>query len=676
MWPFVISGLVVGAIYGMSAVGLVLTYKASGIFNFAQGAVATVSAYTFYELHVLHGVNWPVAAAVAVLGVGLVLGLLFERLGRALSGASLAVQVTSTVGVLLIVQAAIVLIYGTTETRIVPVFLASGQFEIAGTFVQYADLVTFVVAVVATIVLYALFRFARLGRSMRALVDDSELLALTGTNISAVRRWAWLIGITFAGASGVLFCTVQPLDPTLLTLLVVQAFGAAAIGAFRNLPVTFLGGLFIGVFSSLCTKWFTTGILQGLPSACPFVVLFVVLLVFPRRFLAGRARIVPRARDGWQAPPRVQGGIGIAAIVFFAVVPTFAGIHINDWTIGLANLVVFLSLGLLVRESGQLSLGHVGFMAIGVTTFAHLADKGVPWIVALLAAMLIAVPIGALLAIPAIRLTGLYLALATLGFGILLQYMLYTQDFMFGFSGAGLEVPRPHWLGMGDDKHFYYLVLVLAVVFALVVMALVRGRLGRLLRGVADSPTALSTSGTSVLPAAAVAELPRPDHDRDRPGAVVCGVRDGRNGDHPELHHRRGHDVLAADRLRRLRDPSGAHPGLRAGHAPGGEATAGPRRRPPQAACALVPRGVGRSASRGKRRSGARGGGGALRRHRRCRRLQPDRGHRARHRTDRPERRRQDDHVQRRVRSAASQSGSRPVGREGHHTDEGGLPRP
>ncbi|SHH06441.1 amino acid/amide ABC transporter membrane protein 1, HAAT family /amino acid/amide ABC transporter membrane protein 2, HAAT family /amino acid/amide ABC transporter ATP-binding protein 1, HAAT family [Jatrophihabitans endophyticus] len=498
MWPFVISGLVVGAIYGMAAVGLVLTYKASGIFNFAQGAVATVSAYTFYELHVQHGVAWPVAAAVAVFAVGLVLGLLFEQLGRRLAGTGLAVQVTSTVGVLLIVQSTVVLVYGTTETRLVPVFLAHGQFELAGTIVQNADLITFVVAVVATAVLSLFFRFARLGRSMRALVDDPELLALTGTNNTAVRRWAWLIGVTFAGASGVLFCTVQPLDPTLLTLLVVQAFGAAAIGAFRNLPITFVGGLVVGVVASLATKWFTTGILQGLPAAFPFVVLFVVLLVFPRRFLAARARVVPRVRDGWRAPARLQGGLGLTLLAFFALVPTFAGIHQNDWTLALANLIVFLSLGLLVRESGQLSLGHVGFMAIGVSTFAHLADKGVPWVLALAAAMAIAVPIGALLAIPAIRLTGLYLALATLGFGILLQYMFYTQDFMFGFSGAGLEAPRPSGLGLGGDTGFYYLVLVLAVAFSLLVMALVRGRLGRLLRGVADSPTALSTSGTSV----------------------------------------------------------------------------------------------------------------------------------------------------------------------------------
>ncbi|WP_432973826.1 ABC transporter permease subunit [Dactylosporangium sp. CA-233914] len=498
MMPFVIAGLVAGAIYGLVAVGLVLTYKASGVFNFAQGAIATVSAYTFYELHVVHLMAWQPAALIAVFGVGFVVGLLFERLGRALTGASLAIQVTSTVGVVLLVQAAVLLHYGTTEVRIVPVFLADGFFALGGANVLYAQLVTFVIAVVATAALYALFRWARLGRSMRALVDDPALLALTGTSPNGVRRWAWIIGVTFAAASGVLFCTIQPLDPTVLTLLVVQAFGAAAIGAFRSLPMTFAGGLFVGVAASLSTKYFTGGILQGVPAAFPFIVLFVVLLVFPKKYLASSARLVPQVRDPWHAPARVQLMTALVLLAVLALVPNFAGIHLNDWTTALATLVVLLSLGLLVRESGQLSLGHVAFMAIGVATFARLADRGLPWVLAFVAAALIALPIGALLAIPAIRLTGLYLALATLGFGIVLQYMFYTQDFMFGFSGSGLTVPRPATFGFDSDAGFYYLVLALSAAAALFVVALVRGRMGRLLRAMADSSTTLATLGASV----------------------------------------------------------------------------------------------------------------------------------------------------------------------------------
>jgi ABC-type branched-subunit amino acid transport system ATPase component/branched-subunit amino acid ABC-type transport system permease component len=496
--PFIIAGLSVGAVYGLAGVGLVLTYRTSGLFNFAHGAVATVAAYVLYSLMVQGGVSWPLAALITILGMGTILGLLFERLARVIAGRSLALGVTSTVGILLIVEALVVLVYGQGQVRTVPVFIAHGQFEIAGATVQYSDLVTFLFAVVSTVVLYLFLRTTRMGKAMRAVVDNPDLLEIAGTNATAVRRYAWVIGIVFACACGVLLAPVLPLDPVLLTLLVVQAFGAAALGAFRSLPLTFAGGLLIGVLASLATNYLTTGILAGLPPALPFLVLVGVLLVVPRRYLAERSLVVPTARSTWATPAPVQVGGGLVLLAFLAVVPSFAGPHIIDWTVAVAMVLLFLSLGLLVRTAGQVSLCHVSFMAIGAVAFAHLTGSlGIPWVPALVLSALVAVPVGALLAIPAIRLSPLYLALATFGFGIFVQYVFYTQNFMFGGTGAGLVLPRPTWLGLGSDTGFYYVVLALAVAASIAVMILNRSRLGRLLRGMADSPTAVATSGVA-----------------------------------------------------------------------------------------------------------------------------------------------------------------------------------
>jgi branched-subunit amino acid ABC-type transport system permease component len=497
MLPFIVTGLVTGAIYGLAGVGLVVTYKVSGVFNFAYGALATVSAYAFYTLHVQHGVAWPVAAAIPVFVIGPVLALGFERLASAVADAGLAVQVSATVGVALAVQAAVVLSYGLVQTRIVPVFLTGGQTTIFGTIVQWSQIETFAIALAATAALYVFFRTTRLGVAMRAVVDDPALLDLAGTSPRRVRRGAWLIGVAFASGSGVLLAPVLPLDPVQLTLLVVEAFGAAALGAFTSLPITFAGGLAIGVLASLCTKWFTTGVLAGIPPAVPFIVLFAAVLIFPRRYLAGGARVIPRTRSSWTAPAALQWSGGIAVLIVLLFVPAFAGIHLADWTSMLGTTILFLSLGLLVRVSGQVSLSHVAFAAIGATALGHLAlGQHVPWLVALLCAGLIAVPIGALLAVPAMRLTGLYLALATFGFSIAVTYTLYTQNFMFGDTGSGISVPRPHLVS--SDTGYYYLLLGAAVVATALVIALTRSRLGRLLRGMADSPTALATSGTSV----------------------------------------------------------------------------------------------------------------------------------------------------------------------------------
>jgi ABC-type branched-subunit amino acid transport system ATPase component/branched-subunit amino acid ABC-type transport system permease component len=499
LMPFIVAGLTAGGIYGLAGVGLVLTYKTSGVFNFAHGALATVSAFLFWSLHVDRGVPWPVAAAVCVLVLGPAMGLVLERLARRLTEAPLTLQVAGTVGLLLVIEAAIVLVYDQQQQRSVAPFLAKGSVELAGTVVQWSDIVTFAVAVAATVALSLAMRFTRRGLAMRAVVDAPALLDLSGTSPTATRRAAWIVGAMLVAASGVLFAPLLSLDPVQLTLLIVQAFGAAAIGRFRSLPLTFVGGLLIGVLASLTTKWFTSGILAGVPTAMPFIVLFAVLLVTPRRLLPHTpARIVQRG-EAWSAPWRLQLLLGVPLLIALAFVPGFAGSHLTDWTVALATTILFLSLGLLVRTSGQVSLCHIGFSAIGAAAFSQLAaEAGLPWLVALLLAGLVAIPIGALLAIPAIRLSGLYLALATFGFGVVLQYMFYTQEFMFGPTGAGLDEPRPAAFGLATDAGFYRLVLALLVVAVLFVVGLDRTRLGRLLRGLADSPTALSTSGARV----------------------------------------------------------------------------------------------------------------------------------------------------------------------------------
>lgn len=497
--PFVIAGIVSGSVYGLAAVGLVLTYKTSGVFNFAHGAMATVSAYAFYTLHVINGFSWQLAAAICVLVLGPAMGLALELLARVVDQATVELRIAATIGILLFVQAGVTLYYGQTTTRIVPAFLPQGGFAAFGVQVQWSDVTTFGVAVLATGALSAALRLTRRGVAMRAVVGNAPLLDLAGTSPVRTRRWAWCVGTGLASLSGVLFAPLIPLDPMQLTLLVVQAFGAAAIGRFTSLPWSFGGGLLIGVFAALATRYFTTGLAAGVPAALPFLALFLVLLVMPRRFLLDRDRVTRRLRSGWTAPPALQSSGGVVVVVVLALVPSFAGIHLTDWTVALAMTLVFLSLGLLVRTSGQVSLCHVAFTAIGACAFSHFAvDWRWPWPLALLACGLVVVPIGAVLSIPAIRLSGLYLALATFGFGVVLQMMFYSRPYMFGTSGLGLPMPRPSVFGLDSDPSFYRLVLVLATVGTLIVVALDKSRLGRLLRGLAESPTALRTNGVSI----------------------------------------------------------------------------------------------------------------------------------------------------------------------------------
>ena len=149
------------------------------------------------------------------------------------------------------------------------------------------------------------------------------------------------------------------------------------------------------------------------------------------------------------------------------------------------------------RTSGQISLCHVGLAAVGAAAFGHVLAGGLPWGLAVLVAGLLTVPVGALIAIPAIRLSGLYLGLATLGFGILLSNFFYTKGVMFG-QGGNLATRRPAVLGLDSSRGFYVLVIAVAALAAAAVVVLERSRLGRLLRALDDSPTALATGGLSV----------------------------------------------------------------------------------------------------------------------------------------------------------------------------------
>jgi ABC-type branched-subunit amino acid transport system ATPase component/branched-subunit amino acid ABC-type transport system permease component len=499
--PFVILGITAGSVYGLTGTGLVLTYKTSGIFNFAQGAVATTGAYVFYILHddLLHLPAVP-TALICVFVVGPVLGLGLEAMARRLADASATMKVVATVGIVLAVQGFFAATFGTLA-RTFPAWLPQHTVNIGGAFVGVDQMIITGIALAATVALFLFFRLARLGLAMRGVVDNPELLDLGGTSPAVVRRWAWIIGSSFATLAGILLAPTLNLDATVLTLLVVQAFGAAAIGRFSSLPLTYVGGLVVGVAAAVVTKYVVTSsaALAGLPASIPFIVLFLVLIFTPRSKLAGRRVARPRPAAAYAAPARVQlaGAIMLGAVLLVVPHLVNAG-QLPYWSDALTQVILFLSLGLLVRTSGQVSLCQAAFAAIGATTMGHLtAGFGLPWGVALLLAGLAAVPIGAFIAIPAIRLPGVFLALATFGFGVTMQQMGYPLWLMFGSSSLGQAVNRPSF-AQGDIA-YYYLALGFAATAGLVVVWLVRSRLGRLLRGMADSPVALATQGTSVV---------------------------------------------------------------------------------------------------------------------------------------------------------------------------------
>ncbi|MGQ0625660.1 MAG: branched-chain amino acid ABC transporter permease [Sporichthyaceae bacterium] len=495
--PFIVFGIITGSIYGLCAMGLVLTYKTSGVFNVGHGAVCAAAAYAFYGLRQEQGMPWQFALLIVVLVFGPIAGLVLERLAVLLAPVSTANKIVGTVGLLVAIRALLDLGFGDIGLVFNPFLSQDKAFTIAEATVGVDDLYTFGLGVIAAVGLFVFFRISRLGTAMRGVVDDPQLLSMTGTAPARVRRASWMIGSSFAAISGILFAQTQSqLDINVLSLLVVQAFGAATIARFTNLPMAFVGGIAVGVLQAVVGK--ATGSndqLQGLGLTVPFLVLFVGLLVIPRNKLVEVGRVV-RARPRKVSPlpisaQRLALAAGLGALV---IAPHVVGAKLPGYNVALTQVLLFVSLHLLVRTSGQISLCHFGFAAVGAAGFGHMLGRDVPFFLALLVGGLACLPLALIVSVPAIRLSGLYLALATLGFGILLSQFAYSKSYMFG--GGQLLTRRPD--GFADDKSYYYLLLGIAFAGVLVVLAVERSRLGRLLRAMSDSPIGLTTLGTSV----------------------------------------------------------------------------------------------------------------------------------------------------------------------------------
>ena len=498
--PFLVIGLATGSVYAIAAMGLTVTYTTSGVFNFAHGAVGMIATFVFYSLRVDVGLPTWLAMAIAVLGVGPAIGIVIDRvLLRRLDGATAATYVVVSLGLLVALQGLAIWIYGPATRSLDPI-LPHSTFRLPGVNVGWDQVILVGIAAAAGLGLALFFRYSRLGIQTRAVVDDPGLTELEGLDSGLITTFSWMLGCSFAALAGVLLAPLLGVDAVLLTLLAIQVFGAAVIGRLTSLPLTYFGAMLIGLGQALATKLVTGHqSLNGLPSSLPFIILFAALVLSPKGFFQEVVRTRAAAvRTGRRAVGRTFPWPLLVTLVAVAgLLPTrLNGARLLTASSTLGFVLVFASLSLLVGLSRQVSLCHAVFVVFGATTLSHLRNAGVPFVPALLLAGLAMVPVGALVAIPAIRLSGLFLALATFGFGILAQNLLFLTNFAFGAASV-VRIPRPEVFGisLASDTAFYYFVLITVVLGVVAVEAVRVTRLGRVLRALADSPTATESLG-------------------------------------------------------------------------------------------------------------------------------------------------------------------------------------
>jgi len=500
---FTIIGLCTAGAYAISATGLVLTYTTTGIFNWAHGAIGMLMAFTYWQLAVNDHWPEPVALLVVLLVVAPIVGLLVERIFmRPLAGSSSGTSLIVTLG-LLVLFIGLAYVIWPNKTRFVPPFFQGHGVKILGERVTDHLLLTFVLALAVAVGLRFLLYRTRLGTAMRGVVDDPELAAMNGLKPARVSQFSWALSASLAGLAGILLAPQLSLDVINLTFVVITAYAAAIVGRLRNLPMTFLGAVILGLADAYAQTYIHTNnssailnqIKQNIRPTMPTFLFFIVLIALPaERLRAGRAigRRNPRIPSGREALVGAAALVAVTAVVSHMVT---GSINLAALNAGMATALIMLALVILTGYGGQVSLCTMTFAGIGGVVFEKFTHGGSP--LALLACAGICAVVGALIALPALRLQGLYLALSTLAFALLADQLFFANSKVFGGTGSSTHVHRlsiPGFAIKSDHANLIFLAAVFGLA-GMAVLAMRRGPYGRTLSAMSDSPAACATLG-------------------------------------------------------------------------------------------------------------------------------------------------------------------------------------
>ncbi|MHB9862801.1 ABC transporter permease subunit [Streptomyces sp. YIM S03343] len=487
-YDLTLAGLSVGAAAALTGIGLVVTYRATGVLNFAHGAMAMVCAYALRQCVV--GWGWPLwpSAAVTLLVLAPAIGVVLERVvfrPLAVPGGDPARTLVASIGVFVLLVGAAALLWGQGARDDAPVLVSADPWG------QLA-----VVLVLAAGV-GAVTRWTRFGRELRAVVDDRGLAVLGGVDANRVAAAGWAFGAFTAGLTGVLLAPYVRLDPYGLPLLVMEVVAVAVAARMRSLPVAVGVALAIGVAQSQLTRFHPASawgeqLLLAVGANLFAVALLVAALALPGigardtppRMLTARVRTPPAA---W-----------LVAAVLFLLPLGFAGSDLHTSVQVPALGVILLSLVVVTGRGGQISLGQAAYAGLGALFTALLAAgrfpglPRLPELAALAVAVALVAPLGLLTGRPAIRRHGLALALVTFAVGMGVSRFVFAQPYATG----DLAVSRP--AGFGGDRAYYVLELVLLAAALLAAHALRTGRTGRALAAMRDHEPGAAAAGVRV----------------------------------------------------------------------------------------------------------------------------------------------------------------------------------
>jgi branched-chain amino acid transport system permease protein len=498
-----VNGLIIGNIYALLAVGLALIFGVSRLINFAHGSVFVVGAYAGFVASTQLGTPLPLTILVVV-AVGVLVGLGIERFGlRPLQGSVRIAPLLATIGISFVLDQVVQLLFS-PDPRALPTQVPDHRFQIGSGTIGSLDLLIAGTGIVSAALLFGFLRYTRLGWAVRATAQDRDAAQQMGVDVHAVSRIVFAIASGLGALSGLLVgMYYNYIDPAMSFQATLKGIVAQVVGGIGNIPGAVVGGLLLGLTESYGIALLGT----SYRNLFAFVLLVAILVWRPNGLFASRRQQPPEPLTGTfiapskpvRVPPRLLLAIVAAAAVLPFVLPDpyLMQTLTNAWLYALLGL----SLTLIAGTIGMISLGQAALLAIGGYASALLSlDLGVPVGLAILAAGFITAALGTILVLPAFRLRGHYVSIATLAIGeIVALVILNWEGLTRGPIGvSGIPPLSAFGIDLGDAQSVYWLSLGILVVLALLQLRLLGSHLGRTFRAVRDDDVAARSYGINL----------------------------------------------------------------------------------------------------------------------------------------------------------------------------------
>jgi sulfate-transporting ATPase len=520
---FLFLGLGNGAVFAALAMALVVTYRSSGVLNFATGAQSLYAAYTYTllrqgqllqpipGLRATLSVGGPMGflpALVITLVIQAVLGaVIYLLVFRPLRHHGAVAKAVASLGLASLLTALVYYQVGTQQLLAGPIY-PQQRYAVGGVSIPM-DRVWFAVTIIAVaLVLTAVFRLTPFGLATRASAESEAGALVSGLSPDRIALFNWMISSVVAGLAGILIAPLVPLVPGSYTLFIVPALAAAVVGRFYALGPAVITGLALGALESVAVyvnvtySWFPAGAGQVLP-----LVIVLVMLVARGKSLPSRGTLSKQTLGRAYRPRSLVLPVAVGVPVAVVALYLFQGGLRNALITTFITGVIALSLVVVTGYVGQISLAQLtlaGAAAFSLSTIAN--SWGIPFPIAPILAALFATVIGVVVGLPALRIRGLLVGVVTLTLAAALEGVWFQNNSIDG-GASGLAVPAPSLFGInlgigsGNDfprPAFGLLCLVVLVLVAAAVAKLRTSRLGSAMLAVRADERSAAASGVHV----------------------------------------------------------------------------------------------------------------------------------------------------------------------------------